>query len=285
MDTSLKALLDQQAQKRSRPDGTHYHSLFHDGEKTLAQQTGLSLKDIQVAALENNIIPERYCRNQDTLNSREQIRLLNSHVVVIGQGGLGGAVTEILARIGVGALTLVDGDVFEESNLNRQLLSTMEQLGKNKAKAGRDRVKKINPAVDVTCITAFLDDDNSSEIIAGSDLAVDCLDSVQARFILEKGCRDCQIPMISTAIGGSTGQLMVIFPGDAGLRQIYGSPDTANEKGVETRLGTPPYTAVFMAAIECAEAVSLLCRASSSLRNSILLANLEDRSLQSVSFP
>lgn len=284
MNTSLKALLDQQAQKRLRPDGTQYRSLFHEGEKTLAQQTGQSLKDIQIAALENDIIPERYCRNQTTLNSREQVKLLQSHVVVIGQGGLGGAVAEILARIGIGALTLVDGDVFEESNLNRQLLSTMEQLGKNKAEAGRDRVKEINPAVDVTCVTSFLDDNNSCKIIAGSDLALDCLDSVQSRFVLEKGCRDCQIPMISAAIGGNAGQLMVIFPGDAGLRQIYGTPDAAKEKGAETRLGTPPYTAVFMAAIECAEAVSILCRAPSSLRNSILLANIEDRSLESVSF-
>ncbi|MFN2354602.1 MAG: ThiF family adenylyltransferase [Desulfopila sp.] len=284
MDTSLKELLDQQAQKRSRPDGTSYFSLFHDGEKALAEQTGQSLKNIQIAALENDIIPERYCRNQDTLDSRQQIKLLNSHVVVIGQGGLGGAVTEILARIGVGALTLVDGDVFEESNLNRQLLSTMQQLGKNKAEAGRDRVKEINPAVDVTCVTAFLDNGNSSEIICGSDLAVDCLDSVHARFVLEKACRDCQIPMISAAIGGTAGQLMVIFPGDVGLRQMYGDPDTAKEKGAETRLGTPPYTAVFMAAMECAEAVSILCRTPSSRRNSILLADIEDRSLQSVSF-
>lgn len=282
--TSLTTMLKKYARQRLQPDTTPYFCLLHSDLMEIADKCSRSLKEIEIAALENGIIPERYCRNQNSLSSREQIRLLRSHVAVIGQGGLGGTVTEILARIGVGRLTLVDADIFEESNLNRQLLSTVDDLGCSKAEAGKKRVERINPAVEVTAITTFLTRHNGEEILSGSQLAVDCLDSIPSRFDLEHACQALRIPLVSAAIGGTAGQATVVFPGDGGLRRIYGDPENAGQKGVETRLGTLPYTATLMAAIECAEVVEILCRKSSSLQNSILMADIEDKSMEKMSF-
>jgi molybdopterin-synthase adenylyltransferase len=283
-NTSLQALLKKHAQKRLRPNGNSYFSLLHQDEQKIAELTQKSSREVQIAALQNKITPERYCRNQQSLNYEEQIQLLNSHVAVIGQGGLGGTVTEILARIGIGHLTLVDADIFEESNLNRQLLSTVDDLGKSKAEVGKMRVQSINPAVEVTAITSYLNSINGLNILSGSELAVDCLDSIPSRFDLEDACRHLKIPLVSAAIAGSTGQVTVVFPGDDGLRLVYGDPQKAAEKGIETRLGTLPYTAIMMAAVESAEVVEIICRQSSSLQNSLLLTDINGKSMEKVTF-
>ncbi len=283
MNSDLEKLLKERARQQRRPDGTAYLSLLHRDEISIASLTGASPREVQISALLNDVIPERYCRNQRSLTSAEQILLLHSHVAVIGQGGLGGTVTEILARLGIGSLTLVDGDVFEESNLNRQLLATVDTLGMKKAETGGQRVRAINPAVEVEVINEFLTEKNGSAILAGAQLAVDCLDSIPSRFILEEACRESDIALVSAAIAGAAGQAMVIFPGDTGLRQIYGDSDSTPQKGIETRLGTLPYAATFMAAVECAEVVSLLCRQNSSLRSSLLIANIDDKTMETIS--
>ena len=277
-------LLRQRARQRSHPDGTGYASLFDEDEREIARETAWSRRSIQITALEQGILPERYCRNHSSLNSREQLLLLHSRVTIVGQGGLGGTVTEILARIGVGRLSLVDGDVFEDSNLNRQLLADVVHLGHPKAEVGKLRVNSINPAIEVRSVNTFFSDDNGEEILGESDIAVDCLDSIPSRFVLEKACRHRGIPLVSAAIGGSSGQATVIFPKDEGLRRIYGDPDEAAPKGIETRLGTLPYTATFMAALECAEVVALLCQKPSSLRDRLLITNIDDKSMDVISF-
>lgn len=284
MKNTIDKIFTKYAQDRTRPDGSSYTAILHRDEIRIAEEVGLSAKEVQIAALNNNIVPERYCRNQKTLTNEEQIKLLQSHVVIVGLGGLGGAVTEILSRIGVGKLTLVDGDVFEDSNLNRQLLATTENLGQHKAEVGRSRGHLINPAIDIQAIPDFFTEDNGMDILQGADLAVDCLDSIPDRFVVENGCRANNIPLVSAAIGGTSGQATVIFPGDLGLRQIYGDPASVRQKGIETQLGTLPFAAIFMAAIECAEVVSIICTNSSQLQNSLLITNIADQSVEKISF-
>ena len=130
LPNTLQNLLESFSQNKDRPDGSPYVSLSFSAECQIAEQTEYSLKEIELQALEHNIVPERYCRNQTSLSNRDQRKLLQAHVAIIGLGGLGGTVTEILARIGVGKLTLIDGDCFDESNLNRQILSSPANLGR-----------------------------------------------------------------------------------------------------------------------------------------------------------
>lgn len=280
----LQNLLKLQSQNKERPDGSPYKSLSFSAECQIAEQTGYPLRKIEMQALEQSIIPERYCRNQTSLSNSEQKRLLNSHVAIIGLGGLGGTVTEILARIGVGRLSLVDGDSFDDSNLNRQLLSTTAQLGKPKAGVAAQRVHEINPAVETFAVATFFNKKNGKEILQDVHLVVDCLDTISDRFTLEKTCRVLSLPMVSAAIGGSSGQATVIFPEDSGLQQIYGAPDKAPAKGIEASIGTLSFAAVYMAAVECAEAVTILLGKPPELRNRLFLADIKEHTSEIVDF-
>ncbi len=274
--STLQRLLELHSQKRNRPDGSPYVSLGFPAECRIAEQTGQSLKEIELQALGNNIVPERYCRNQTTLSNEDQRRLLQSHVAVIGLGGLGGTVTEILARIGVGALTLVDGDSFDDSNLNRQILSSPANLGKPKAEVAAKRVTDINPAVKAHPMETFFTRENSEKILQDVHLVVDCLDTITDRFIVEESCQVLSLPMVSAAIAGTSGQATVIIPGDTGLKRIYGSVQKAPAKGVEASIGTLPFAAMYMAAVECAEAVTILLGKSPELQNRLFLADTRD---------
>ncbi|MBU1566948.1 MAG: HesA/MoeB/ThiF family protein [Proteobacteria bacterium] len=272
----LTDLLHFFAKEKNRPDQSPYTSLVLVDAIAIGRQTGLSLQEVERAALASEILPERYSRNQKSLSCADQLRLLESQVAIIGLGGLGGTVTEILARLGIGHLTLVDGDVFDESNLNRQLLSSPARIGGKKALAAALRVQEINPAVQVRAIEEFFTTANCSTILEGVQLAVDCLDNIPARFVLEQACRRANIPMVSAAIAGSSGQATAVFPSDPGLKLIYGSPEKAPQKGIEASLGTLPFAAVYMAAVECAEVTTILLGKPPELRHRLFLAETCD---------
>ena len=284
-NTLVEELLQAHAQQRLRPDDSSYNALLFSGEKEIADQTGLSLNQIECLALEAGILPERYSRNQKTLSMEDQLRLLRSHAAVIGLGGLGGTVTEILARLGVGFLTLVDGDCFDESNLNRQLLSSTALLGQPKAPAAKNRVAAINPAVVVQEVAQFFNADNSQAILKGASVAVDCLDTITDRFILEDGCRKEGIPLVSAAIGGCSGQATLIYPGGPGLRRIYGDPGKASTRGVEASMGTLPFAAMYMAAVECAEVVTVLLGKPAELSDRLFFADVSDHTTELFTLP
>ena len=281
----LLDLLQSYAQQRTRPDKTLYMSISLTHAMETAGKTALPLRMVECAALEAGIVPERYCRNQKSLSNDDQLQLLHSHVAIIGLGGLGGTVTEILARIGVGRLTLVDGDCVDESNLNRQLLSSPINIGKSKAEVAKLRVQEINPAIEAYSVPKFFTADNSETILHEVQLAIDCLDTITARFILEDGCRKASIPLISAAIGGSSGQATVIFPEDPGLKDIYGPPGKAPTRGVEKSVGTLPFGAVYMAAVECAAATAILTGRHSGLRNRLFMAEVGDHTTELFGLP
>jgi molybdopterin-synthase adenylyltransferase len=236
-----------------------------------------------ISTLEPLQIPERYARNMGTFSIPDQNLLLGSRVCIVGLGGLGGAVVEILARLGIGNLILVDGDVFEESNLNRQLLSTLQTLGASKTATAANRVRQINPSVQTCLHDVFLDAENVDRIIAGADVVVDCLDHLKTRFVLEKAARSAGIPLVSAAIAGTYGQITTIFPEDPGLSLIYGPEDQAPAKGAETTLGTLPYTAMMMASLECSEITKILLKRGSLLRNKLLVMDLMDNTMEVLS--
>lgn len=284
-DQTLTELLQAAGQLKLRPDGSSYTSLFFIDERAIAAQVGKPLREVECAALDLEIVPERYSRNRKYFSCEDQLRLLNSHVAVIGQGGLGGTVTEILARLGVGTLTLVDGDSFDESNLNRQILSSPSKLGQQKAVAAAERVAEINPAVTVREVAEFFTAANGPTILTGVHLAADCLDTIGDRFLLEDMCGKVGIPMVSAAIGGTSGQAIAVFPGDPGLRQIYGTPEKAPARGIEASLGTLPFGAIYMAAVECAEITTILLGKPPELRNRLMLAEISEHTAEVIHLP
>ncbi len=159
----------------------------------LAERFNHPLATIEKAALQYNIMPTRHSRN--CFSCKEQLKLLKSHVTVIGCGGLGGAVAMQLGRLGIGNLHLVDPDIFEEHNLNRQEFCTLESLGQPKVIAARKSLTRINPAL--TCTTSyalFSDNDLKPGII------IDCLDNVGTRRELAQLCRRKDLLLIHGAV-------------------------------------------------------------------------------------
>jgi len=268
--------LEELSEAKTFPDKTPYRSLSVQHVLELSRRSGLSSRETEIAALENDVVPERYARNMRTFSLADQATLLKAHAGVVGLGGLGGTVTEILARMGVGHLTLIDGDRFEDSNLNRQLLSSIALLGHPKSEAARQRVDQINPSVHCSGPAEFLSPENADDWLASCDVVVDCLDNLPARFMVEDACRRLRRPMVSAAVAGASGHVTTIFPGDRGLRLVYGEPQDLPPKGAETSLGTVPFSVTFLAALECAEVAKILLGKGSPLRGKLLLADLMD---------
>ncbi|MHB1394232.1 MAG: HesA/MoeB/ThiF family protein [Clostridia bacterium] len=214
---------------------------------------------------------QRYSRNVKTLSIEENDSLKDFKVCVVGCGGLGGYIIEQLGRIGIGYITAVDGDVFDESNLNRQLLSEMDKLGYSKAKAAEERMERVNPLITVMPIHQRLTADNGLEIIKGHDVIVDALDNIESRLVLEELAESAGIPLVHGAIAGWFGQATTVFPGDRTLSRLY--PHDAKH-GIEKELGNPSFTPALIASIQVAETVKVLIKRGDTLRKKMLVINL-----------
>ena len=179
----------------------------------------------------------RYERNIPSLTEAEAALLRTKKVAVIGCGGLGGYIIEHLARLGIGSLRVIDGDVFEESNLNRQLLSDVTVLGQSKARTAKARVQKINPDVYVEALHLYMDEINAPNVVAGCDVVIGALDNIHSRRMLEKSCEALGIPYIYGAINGWVAQAAIDLPGQRLIEKLY--PDGVVFQGKSTLSFTP----------------------------------------------
>jgi len=205
------------------------------------------------------------------MSDDEIILLSQKKVCVLGLGGLGGYIVEMLSRIGVGSLTLVDGDVFDETNLNRQLFSSMNNLGSSKALEAEKRVKGINPLTKVIPVYEFVDSSNAMKIIANHDVIVDALDSIDLRKSIAKVCTELNLPLVHGAIAGWYGQVATIYPNDTTLDILY--PKDI-KRGIEKELGNPSFTPALVASIQVSEVIKLLLNRGDLLRNSFMMIDL-----------
>jgi len=267
-------------QKTIAPDGKEYESLSIEAVKKIARKKKILGKVVEIAALETGIIPERYHRNIGTIGIEGQIRLLRSKVFIAGAGGLGGTVTELLARIGVGNIIVADGDFFEDSNINRHLLCQEKNIRRNKSQAAAERVRQINSGIEVTSLSRSVTEENAAQLIKGMDVVVDALGEIGSRFILEEAAKKERIPLVHGAIAGFYGQVTTILPEDEGLRKIYGSRDRAPEVGSETDLGTPPTTASIVASFQAQEVIKVLLRTGHLLHNRLLNIDAESGNVE-----
>lgn len=194
----------------------------------------------------------RYSRNIPALSEAECAVLRTKRIAVIGCGGLGGYLLELLARIGVGSIRAVDGDVFDESNLNRQLLSETTLLGTSKAKAAANRISRINREITVEAVDCFLTEDNALSLIEGCDAVLDGLDNIQSRRILSSVCREARIPYIYGAISGWVAQAAISMPEDGLIETLYPADTVLRDKSVLS------FTPSLCASVQAALCVKLL---------------------------
>jgi len=235
----------------------------------IATQSNLSRRQLEIAALELGILPLRYLRSYGTIGVDGQLALVRATVAVIGLGGLGGFVVEGLARMGVGKLVLVDGDTFDDHNLNRQLLSDETVLGLSKVQVAAERVRRINPVVETILYAEFAGPENLPNILSGVDVVVDALDRLPTRLILQMEAARAHVPMVHGAVAGWLGQVLTILPGDVGLRALYGNGEVPAQ-GAEAQLGCPAAAPMLVAAWQVHETIKLLLNKGELLRNKML---------------
>ncbi|MBQ3292284.1 MAG: HesA/MoeB/ThiF family protein [Mogibacterium sp.] len=221
---------------------------------------------------------ERHIRNIPALSEEDMDKLAESHVLIAGCGGLGGNIIENLARVGVGKLTVVDGDTFTDSNLNRQILSTSDNLGCLKAEAAAARVNSIDPEIEVRPVCEFITKENAVTLMTGVDLVVDALDSVEARLILEDAAEEAGLTIIHGAIRGWDLQAMVVPPGSRLLHELYYQ---APPKTISTSLS---FTPAACASIESALAVRCLCGRATPLDGKLLTGSLKEMDFDIIQF-
>lgn len=197
----------------------------------------------------------------------EKKRLREAHVCVIGCGGLGGYVTEMLVRAGVGTITVSDGDVFDESNLTRQLYSVRESMGRNKAEEAGRRAAQIDPDVRLEAVPEYLTAENAGRILSGGSVCIDALDGFEDRALLEKICREKGMPMVHAGISGWCGEAGVLFPG-AHL------PMLGTENSSAAHIPVPSFVPAWAAAVEVSECIKILLGRETALKNRILYFDL-----------
>ncbi len=286
MQTNVHKLLYEKAKKIFDPAGREVEVLEDFQAASIADACQCTVHDVYSQALTLGICPYRYLRNREAISLKEQLRLAKSRVAVIGAGGLGGQVILLLARMGIGTLVVVDYDVFDETNLNRQALSSMETLGKQKPEAAAATVSSINPGVKVIPCQVKLDSSNAPEILTGSNVVVDALDNVQDRFLLERTTKKLGIPLVHGALAGFEGQVMTIFPDDPGLKHLYRNEGAGGDKSKrpESILGVPTLTPSLIATLEAMEVLKVILKREKIFRNTMVHVDLETGQINRFTF-
>jgi len=244
-----------------------------------AEQFKLTLADIELHALQAGLLPKRYERNCNAITVDDQLKLFSAKITVIGCGGLGGYIIEELARLGIGNMTLVDPDTFEEHNLNRQLFSSPKKLYQPKVTAAAARVSEINPAISVNAVQANLTDTNASKLLNGSTVVADAVDNIPTRLELAEACRKFNLPLVHGAIAGWYGHICTVFPGDESLRKIYSNWDGVS---IDQFMGNPAFTPAIVASLQVAEICKIILNKNNLMRHKQLLIDLLDMEFEEI---
>lgn len=242
-----------------------------------AQKRGMSLVEAEMALLDEGVAPLRYLGTVNFLGCEGQKKLLASKALVLGLGGLGGTLCELLARLGVGRLVLIDSDKFDEVNLNRQLLCRESDIGRYKADCARERVLSVNSALDVQSCVLRANEGNIGPLLDGCDIALDALDNGETRIMLEEACCKRGIPLIHGALGNASFQISTITDGKRLLHNLYA-------RSAEAATGTPVPSVVACAALQVAEVIKVLTGIGKALENELLYCDWLNNAYETISF-
>jgi molybdopterin/thiamine biosynthesis adenylyltransferase len=208
-----------------------------------------------------------------------QQKLLQAKVLLLGAGGLGAPTALYLAAAGVGHLGIVDDDVVDASNLQRQVIHSTETIGEPKVESAKQTIEKLNPDVKVTTYNTRLNADNIIEIIKDYDIVVDGVDNFPTRYLLNDATVRLKIPVVSAAILGFEGQLSVFAPYEGPCyRCLFRQPppaELAPSCGANGVLGVLPGT---MGLLQATEVVKLILGAGDPLIGRLLMYDALDAS-------
>ena len=205
-----------------------------------------------------------------------QLKLKNAKVCVVGTGGLGNPITTRLVAMGVGTLRIVDRDVIELSNLHRQTMFDEGDVGKIKVEVAAQKLQKLNPDCTIEPFAISVNDYTASEVIEGCDVVIDALDSVNARYALNKACIKSSIVFVTGAAVGVSGQAFTVLPKSSACYYCIFpglNEDTMPTCSIE---GVHPSILELVSGIQVSEAVKVIIGKTPSLSERILHIDLEN---------
>ncbi|BDQ36511.1 thiazole biosynthesis protein ThiF [Pseudodesulfovibrio nedwellii] len=265
------------AQSSLLPWGETGTIISNEAISMLAQQNTIPGHVVERQALAKSIYPLRYLRNMQSITIKGQQRLLESTVAQVGLGGLGGNLLEQFLRMGIGTIHAADGDHFEESNLNRQELSTLNTLNQSKAYAAIKRAEKVNPSVEFSATEEFLTVNSLPDFLAGADIVIDALGGLETRLHLQQSAAKAEVPLITGALAGWTGYVSVVIPGEIGPADIMGVNNEA-----EGILGCPAPSVMLIASLMAAETIKILTDTHPTLQGKMLVVDLASSTFETV---
>lgn len=207
---------------------------------------------MQIKLTPNEI--ERYDRQIRLFGVEGQLKLKKAKVLVAGLGGLGCPIALYLAAAGVGKILLVDKERVELSNLNRQILHWTKNIGEFKVKSAAEKLRELNPEVDIEEVNLEINEDNIHDLVSRVDLVVDGMDNWRTRFIINKACVVQSKPFVHAGVYGMYGQLLVVIPHKGPCLQCV-IPKPPPEKHPFPILGT---TAGMLALMQATEAIKII---------------------------
>jgi len=221
---------------------------------------------------------DRYSRQVmlEEIGYQGQLKLKQAKVCVVGVGGLGNPIVTRLAAMGVGKIRIVDRDVIELSNLHRQTMFNEDDVGQVKVETAAKKLRKLNPDIIIEEMPVSINDYTAFEVVDGCDVVVDALDSVNARYSLNKACIEKKIPFVTGAAVGVTGQCFTILPNQSACYHCLFPALDEDSMPTCSIEGVHPSILSIVGGIEVSEAVKVIMGKEPSLKDKVLHVDLEN---------
>jgi len=221
---------------------------------------------------------DRYSRQVmlEEIGYQGQLKLKQAKVCVVGVGGLGNPIVTRLAAMGVGNIRIVDRDVIELSNLHRQTMFNEDDVGQVKVETAAKKLRKLNPDIVIEELPVSINDYTAFDVVDGCDVVIDALDSVNARYSLNKACIDKKIPFVTGAAVGVTGQSFTILPNETACYHCLFPALDEDSMPTCSIEGVHPSILSIIGGIEVSEAVKIITGKAPSLKDRVLHVDLEN---------
>ncbi|TLX83257.1 MAG: 4-methyl-5(B-hydroxyethyl)-thiazole monophosphate biosynthesis protein [Thaumarchaeota archaeon] len=229
---------------------------------------------------------ERYSRQVmlEEIGYEGQLKLKSAKVCVVGVGGLGNPIITRLVAMGIGNIRIVDRDVVELSNLHRQTMFDESDIGQVKVEAAAKKLKKMNSDVLIEALPVSVNDYTALDVVEGCDVVIDALDSVNARYSLNKACVAKKIPFVTGAAVGISGQAFTILPYQTACYHCLFPALDENSMPTCSTEGVHPSILSIIGGIEVAEAVKIIVGKKPNLANKLLYVDLDNMEFNSSTF-
>ena len=225
--------------------------------------------DLELTESEMHLYSRQILLDGWDIEAQEKLKLAN--ILIVGCGGIGCTTAELLARAGVGKITLIDADTIEISNLQRQIAYTEQDVGFYKSEILAKRLQQINPFIQVESHTTKLDELNAQSLITQQDLVLDGCDNFTTRYLVNQICTQLNVPLISASAIGFQGQLFMVEGNSACYECLFPKEQHINESFRCADSGVLATTPNVMASLQAHHALLYLGLAQTSLKQKLLL--------------